>query len=124
MSGEFFGSAAAYAQTKRAEDRPMHNGAPVTMENNALVDLMNKKRREEEERKRRAEEWDAKILEVFGKVAETANACGRDVESIRFNGEVAFVKRRDESIRVVIGKIYNMRDLQRAAARIMGAIIG
>ena len=124
MSGEFFGSAAAYAQAKRAKDRPMYKGAPVTMENNPLVDIMNERKREEEERRRRAEAWDAKILEVFGKVAETANACGRDVESIRFNGEVVFVKRRDEAIRVVIGKIYNMRDLQRAAARIMGAIIG
>ena len=124
MSGEFFGSAAAYAQTKRAKDRPMYKGAPVTMENNALVDLMNEKRREEEERKRRAEAWDAKIIEVFGKVAETANACGRDVESITFNGEVAFVRRRDEAIRVFVGKIFDMRDLQRAAATVMRAIIG
>lgn len=124
MSGDIFGSAAAYAQKKRAEDRPMHNGAPVTMENNALVDLMNEKRREEEERKRRAEAWNAKIDEVFGKVAETANACGRDVESIRFNGEVVSVRRQDEAIRVVVGKIYNMRDLQRAASTVMRAIIG
>lgn len=124
MSGEFFGSAAAYAQAKRKEDRPMHNGAPVTMENNAIVDLMNERRREEEERKRRAEEWDAKILEVFGKVAETANACGRDVESITFNGEVAFVRRKDEAIRVFLGKIIDKRDLQRAAATVMSAIIG
>lgn len=124
MTGEFFGSAAAYAQTKRAEDRPMYKGAPVTMENNALVDLMNEKRREEEERKRRAEAWDAKILEVFGKVAETANACNRDVESITFNGEVAFARRKDEAIRIFVGKIRDMRDLQRAAATVMRAIIG
>lgn len=124
MSGDLFGSAAAYAQAKRAKDRPMHNGAPVTIENNALVDLINEAKRAEAERKAQAEAFEAKIDEVFGKVQETANACGRDVESIRFNGEVAFVKRRDEAIRVVIGKIYNMRDLQRAAARIMGAIIG
>lgn len=124
MSGEFFGSAAAYAQAKRAKDRPMYKGAPVTMENNPLVDIMNERKREEEEQKRRAEEWDAKILEVFGKVAETANACGRDVESITFNGEVAFVRRRDEAIRVFLGKIRDKRDLQRAAASIMNAIIG
>lgn len=124
MSGDFFGSAAAYAQAKRAKDRPMYKGAPVTMENNPLVDIMNERRREEEERKRQAEEWDAKILEVFGKVAETANACGRDVESITFNGEVAFVRRRDEAIRIFVGKIRDMRDLQRAAATVMRAIIG
>lgn len=124
MTGEFFGSAAAYAQARRAEDRPLYKGAPVTMENNALADLINKANRAEAERKAQAEAFAAKIDEVFGKVQETANACGRDVESITFNGEVAFVKRRDEAIRVVIGKIYNMRDLQRAAARIMGAIIG
>ena len=102
----------------------MYNGAPVTMENNALVDLINEANRAEGERRAEAEAFAAKIDEVFGKVQETANACGRDVESIRFNGEVVFVKRRDEAIRVIIGKIYNMRDLQRAAARIMGAIIG
>lgn len=124
MSGEFFGSAAAYAQKNRATDRPMYNGAPVTMENNALVDLMNERKREEEERKRREEAWDEKILEVFGKVAETANACGRDVESITFNGEVAFVRRQDEAIRVFVGKIRDKRDLQRAAASVMSAIIG
>ena len=124
MSGEFFGSAAARAQQHRAEDRPMYKGAPVSMENNALVDLINERKREEEEQKRRAEEWDAKILEVFGKVAETANACGRDVESITFNGEVAFVRRRDEVIRVFLGKIRDKRDLQRAAATVMSAIIG
>ncbi len=124
MSGEFFGSAAAYAQAKRAKDRPMYKGAPVTMDNNPLVDIMNERKREEEERKRQAEEWDAKILEVFGKVAETANACGRDVESITFNGEVAFVRRRDEAIRVFLGKIRDKRDLQRAAASVMNAIIG
>ena len=124
MSGEFFGSAAAYAQAKRAKDRPMYTGAPVTMENNPLVDIMNERKREEEERKRRAEAWDAKILEVFGKVAETANACGRDVESITFNGEVAFARRKDEAIRIFVGKIRDMRDLQRAAATVMRAIIG
>ena len=124
MSGEFFGSAAAYAQAKRAKDRPTYKGAPVTMDNNQLVDIMNERKREEEEQKRRAEEWDAKILEVFGKVAETANACGRDVESITFNGEVAFVRRRDEAIRVFLGKIRDKRDLQRAAASVMNAIIG
>lgn len=124
MSGEFFGSAAAYAQAKRAKDRPMYKGAPVTMDNNPLVDIMNERKREEEERKRQAEAWDAKILEVFGKVAETANACGRDVESITFNGEVAFVRRRDEAIRVFLGKIRDKRDLQRAAASVMNAIIG
>lgn len=125
MSGEFFGSAAAYAQKQRAaSEQQMYNGAPVTMENNALVDLMNERKREEEERRRRAEAWDAKILEVFGKVAETANACGRDVESITFNGEVAFVRRRDEAIRVFVGKIRDKRDLQRAAASVMSAIIG
>lgn len=124
MTGELFGNAAAYAQTKRAEDRPMHNGAPVTMENNALIDLMNERRREEEEWKRQAEAWDEKILEVFSKVAETANACGRDVESITFNGEVAFVRRKDEAIRVFLGKIRDKRDLQRAAASVMHAIIG
>lgn len=124
MSGEFFGSEAAYAQAKRAKDRPLYKGAPVTMENNPLVDIMNERKREEEERKRQAEAWDAKILEVFGKVAETANACGRDVESITFNGEVAFVRRQDETIRVFLGKIRDKRDLQRAAASVMNAIIG
>lgn len=124
MTEELFGSAAAYAQAKRAKDRPMYKGAPVTLENNPLVDIMNERKREEEERKRRAEAWDAKILEVFGKVAETANACGRDVESITFNGEVAFVRRRDEAIRVFLGKIRDKRDLQRAAASVMNAIIG
>ena len=124
MSGELFGSAAAYAQAKRAKERPMYKGAPVTLENNPLVDIMNERKREEEEQKRRAEEWDAKIIEVFGKVAETANACGRDVESITFNGEVAFVRRRDEAIRVYLGKIRDKRDLQRAAASVMHAIIG
>lgn len=124
MTGDIFGSAAAYAQKKRAEDCPMYNGAPVSMENNALVDLMNERKREEEEQKRRAEEWDAKIIEVFGKVAETANACGRDVESITFNGEVVSVRRRDEAIRVFLGKIRDKRDLQRAAASVMNAIIG
>ena len=124
MSGEFFGSAAAYAQAKRAKDRPTYKGATVTLENNSLVDIINERKREEEEQKRRAEEWDAKILEVFGKVAETANACGRDVESITFNGEVAFVRRRDEAIRVFLGKIRDKRDLQRAAASVMSAIIG
>ena len=63
-------------------------------------------------------------MQVFAKVAETANACGRDVESITFNGEVAFVRRKDEAIRVMLGKIRDMRDLQRAAASVMRAIIG
>lgn len=124
MSGDIIGSAAAYAQAKRAKDRPMYKGAPVTMENNPLVDIMNERKREEEERKRRTEEWEAKIMHVFEKVAETANACERDVESITFNGEVAFVRRKDEAIRVFVGKIRDKRDLQRAAASVMGAIIG
>lgn len=125
MSGDFFGSAAAYAQRKRGEGpQPMHNGAPVTMENNALVDLISAAKREEEERKKQAEAFAAKIDEVFGKVAETANACGRDVESITFNGEVAFARRKDETIRIFVGKIRDMRDLQRAAASVMNAIIG
>lgn len=126
MTGEFFGSAAAYAQRKRENGtgRSMHNGAPVSMENNALADLIKEKQAEKEERERRAAAWSAKIDEVFAKVAETANACSRDVQSITFNGEVAFVRRRDEAIRVFTGPIRDMRDLQRAAASVMGAIIG
>ena len=125
MSGEFFGSAAAYAQKQRAaSEQQMYNGAPVTMENNALADLIKERNREEAERRKWAEAWDAKIMQVFAKVAETANACDREVESITFNGEVAFVRRKDEAIRVMLGKIRDMRDLQRAAASVMRAIIG
>ena len=125
MSGEFFGSAAAYAQARRrTKDRPMHNGAPVTMENNALVDLMNEKRREEEKRKRQEEAWVKKIMQTFDEIVRLANEVGRHVKEITFNGEVAFVVRDTEAIRIFTGKICNMRDLQRAIARLTNAAMG
>lgn len=124
MTGEFFGSAAAYAQQRRAEDRPMHNGAPVTMENNALVDLMNERRREEEERKRRAEEWVKRIMQTFEEITKLANNVDRHVKEITFNGEVAFVVRETEAVRIFTGKICNIRDLQRAVAKLTNAAMG
>ena len=125
MSGDIFGSAAAYAQKQRAAaEKQMHNGAPVSMENNALVDLLKQKQAEKAEADRRAMDWADKICKAFERVADAARACDRDVTSIAYNGEVVSIRRQDEAIRLMIGKIRNVRDLQMAATRVMSAIMG
>jgi len=124
MSGEFFGIAAAYAQAKRAKERPMYKGAPVTLENNPLVDIMNERKREEEEQKRRAEEWVKRIMQTFEEITKLANNVDRHVKEITFNGEVAFVVRETEVVKIFTGKICNIRDLQRAVAKLTNAAMG
>ena len=125
MSSDLFGSAAAYAQRKRGEGpTPMYNGAPVTMKNNALVDIMNERKREEEEQARRAEAWVKRIMQTFEEITKLANNVDRHVKEITFNGEVAFVVRETEAVRIFTGKICNIRDLQRAVAKLTNAAMG
>lgn len=126
MSSEYFGKAAAHAQQKRRAEAgvPMYNGAPVTMENNALADLIKERKAEEEEAERRAAAWVDKIMQTFDEIARLANSVGRHVKEITFNGEVAFVVRDTEAVRIFTGKICNMRDLQRAVAKLTSAAMG
>ena len=124
MTAEFFGSAAAYAQKRRSEDRPLYKGAPVTMENNALADLINEANRAEAERKAQAEAFQAQIRAAFDGVIELANSMGRKVKEITWNGEVAFVVREGESVRLYIGKIRDLRALQIAVAHLMNGAMG
>lgn len=124
MTGEFFGSAAAYAQRKRMKGEQLHNGAPVTMENNALADLIRENKAKEEAEARRAKEWQATIAQTFAEIAALSNLVGRNVKEITYNGEVAFVVRDTEAVRKHIGKIRDMRDLQRAVAALTACAMG
>ena len=94
------------------------------MQNNALVDLIEAARREEEERAQRAAEFSAKIEQTFAEIAALANLVGRKVQEITFNGEVAFVVREDEAVRIYTGPIRDIRELQRAAAKLTTAAMG
>lgn len=124
MTGEFFGSAAAYAQARRLKDRPLYKGAPVTMENNPLMEILREREAEEREQKERAEAFQAQIRAAFDGVIELANSLGRGVKEITWNGEVAFVVRDGEVVKLYIGKIRDLRALQIAVARLMNGAMG
>lgn len=118
---DLFGAAAARAQMKRAEKEKT---GEITMENNALVRLMNERRAAAEAERERAKQWAAAIQDAFDAIAELSFRCGRAVIDIRYNGEVVFIKRQDEAIRLYTGAIRDMRDLQIQSHRILGAIMG
>ena len=119
---DLFGLAAARAQQKRAAEK--RAGEPITMENNALVRVMREREAEEREKQERAAQWEKQIREAFDGVIELANSVGRRVKDITWNGDVAWVVREEEAVRIYTGKIRDMRDLQRAVARLMNGAMG
>lgn len=94
------------------------------MEDNALIRILNERKaaREAEEAKEAA--WEAQIREAFDGVIALANSLGRKVKEITWNGEVAFVVRDGEAVRMYIGKIRDLRALQIAVARLMNGAMG
>jgi hypothetical protein len=94
------------------------------MENNALADLINEAKRTETERKAQAEAFQAQIRAAFDGVIELANSLGRKVKEITWNGEVAFVVRDGEAVRMQIGEIRDIRALQIAVARLINGAMG
>lgn len=118
---DLFGAAAAREQQKRAKES---QNSEITMQNNALVRLMNERAeiRRQEEAKRAA--WNKEVETAFCRVADACRSCGRDVSDIKYNGEVVFVRRKSEAIRLFVGKIKDQRDLQYAASSLMRAIMG
>lgn len=117
---DLFGAAAARAQQKRAAEKQV-----CTMEDNPLIRILNERKAEREAEEAKAAAWEAQIREAFDGVIALANSLGRGVKEITYNGEVAFVARECEAVRLRIGPIRNMRDLQCAVARLMnGAMNG
>lgn len=119
---DLFSAAAERAQQKRAAERK--NGETITMENNALVKILREREAEQREEKERAEAFQAQIRAAFDGVIELANRLGRKVKEITWNGEVAFVVREGESVRLYIGKIRDLRALQIAVAHLMNGAMG
>lgn len=124
MEASFFGNAAEAAQRKRAKDVQLYKGKPVTLDNNPLMDLIAERRAEREAADRKEKEWRAKIAQTFAEITALANSVGRNVKEITFNGEVAFVVRETETVRIYTGKIRNIRELQQAAAKLTNAAMG
>ena len=119
---DLFSAAAARAQQKRAAER--NNGEPITMENNPLLKILREREAEEREQKERTEAFQAQIRAAFDGVIALANSLGRGVKEIMWNGEVAFVVRGGESVRLYIGKIRDLRALQIAVAHLMNGAMG
>ena len=117
---DIFGAAAARAQQKRAAEK--RNGE-ITLQNNALVDLINERAKERAEREERAAAWKQHVDETLSEVGDLCNKCGRLVEDVTFNGEVIFVRRRAESIRLFVGKIDGYAELQSAAVKLLGSVM-
>lgn len=119
---DLFSAAAARAQQMRAVEK--NNGEPITMENNALVKILREREAEQRAEKEREDAFQAQIRAAFDGVIELANSLGRKVKEITWNGEVAFVVREGESVRLYIGKIRDLRALQIAVAHLMNGAMG
>lgn len=94
------------------------------MENNALVKILREREAEQRAEKEREDAFQAQIRAAFDGVIELANSLGRKVKEITWNGEVAFVVREGESVRLYIGKIRDIRALQIAVAHLMNGAMG
>lgn len=121
---DYFGAAAARAQQKRAkEEKERMEALKITRENNPLMDILRERQKARAEEQRKAEEWNREILQAFDVMRILANACGRHVESITYNGEVVFVRLECEAVKIDVGPIKDRRDLQYAASRIVRAML-
>ena len=118
---DLFGAAAARAQQKREKEE---KDGTITLQNNALVDLLEERKKMRETAEAIEEQWKFEIDLSFWYVQQIANEFGRNVKEITYNGEVAFIARDTEAVRVYLGKIRDMRDLQRAIARLMNCAMG
>lgn len=119
---DLFWAAAARAQQKRNAEK--NDGEPITMENNALVRLIREREAEAREKEERAARWEAQIREAFAEIVTLANNVDRGIKDITWNGEVAWVVREEEAVRIYTGKIRDMRDLQRAVAKLTNGAMG
>lgn len=118
---DLFGAAAARAQQKR---NALADNIEITMKNNALVSLIAERAAEKAAEAQREKAWQGEIKTAFDGVIKLANSLGRGVKEITFNGEVAFVVRDCEAVRVYIGKIRDLRALQIAVAQLMNGAMG
>lgn len=119
---DLFGAAAARAQQKRAAEK--RDGEPITMENNPLVKLMREREAEKLAEKKREEAFQTQIRAAFADVIKLANSLDRKVREITWNGDVAWVVREGEAVRIYTGKIRDMRDLQIAVAKLTNGAMG
>lgn len=116
---DLFEAAAARAQQKRADEKQV-----CTLEDNLLIRIMNERKAAREAEEAKAAAWEAQIRAAFDEVITLANSLGRKVKEITWNGEVAFVVREGESVRLYIGKIRDLRALQIAVAHLMNGAMG
>ncbi len=121
---DIFGAAAARAQQKRDAERKKGETADTGLFYKILAEKRAEREAEEAEREKAQREWEARIRGVFDGIVPLANSAGRGVKAIEFNGEVAFVVRDGEAIRVYIGPIKDVRGLQYAVAKLTTAAMG
>ncbi|MBQ1280876.1 MAG: hypothetical protein IIY16_01350 [Oscillospiraceae bacterium] len=117
---DIFGAAAARAQQKRAAEK--QNGQ-ITLENNALVQLLQERREARAAEEAKAQAWMNEIAGALNAVADLCNQCGRTVESVTYNGEVIFARRDTEAIRLFVGKISTKQELHAAVKTVLGSIM-
>lgn len=116
---DIFGAAAARAQQKRAAEQKREN---ITLENNALVRLMEERREARESEERKACAWMDRITAALDQTAALCGALGAETESVRYDSGILWIRRRGESIRLPVGYIRNQEDLRVACAKMLGAV--
>lgn len=121
---DIFGPAAARAQLKRDAERKKTGEGDTCLFYKILAEKRAAREAEEAARERAQREWDERIRSVFDGIVPLANSAGRGVHAIEFNGEVAFIVRDGEAIRVFIGPIKDVRGLQCAVAKLTTAAMG
>lgn len=116
---DIFGAAAARAQQKRAAEK--QNGQ-ITLENNALVQLLQERREARAAEEAKAQAWMDRITAALDQTAALCGALGAETESVRYDSGILWIRRRGESIRLPVGYIRNQEDLRTACAKMLGAV--
>ena len=110
-----FEAAANMAERKRERERREALGEHTE---NLLEKIMNERRAEQEAAQEKAEAWDREITYALDKTGDLCSILGSPVETVRFDGDIIWIRRPGEAIRLPIGQIRDEYDL-RAACKTM-----
>lgn len=118
---DIFGMGANSAAKKK--DVELFNGAPVTMENNALVDLIAQKQRELAESDYLKRKWQEHIADTIGQTAALCGTMGRRPKGARYDGTNIWIELKGEAVKLPVGEIRDPKDLAVACQKLIGAVM-
>lgn len=114
---------AAARRAQKDKGKMLFKDAPITMENNALVELIKEKQRELIESESLKRKWAEHIESTIGQAAALCGTLGRRPKNVRYDGAIIWIELRGEAVRLPVGEIRDPKDLAVACQKLIGSVM-